>query len=258
MNLKDTVVLVTGSGSGIGRKTSLVCAEYGATVIALDINEEAAKLTEKMIIDADGTAMAAKADITDRVQVHTVIEDVIARFKKIDVLVNNAGSTRLGTMVDLEDSTYDFIINLNMKGPFIMSTEVAKVMIPRRSGRIINITSYCAVRGEFANAPYCMAKAGIKMMTQVQALELGQYGISAVAIAPGDTNTELLQDAFRKRAELEGKTIEEVYAAAGKKVPMGRVGEPEDIAELAAFMCSEKSQFVNGSHILATGGYVMA
>ena len=96
------------------------------------------------------------------------------------------------------------------------------------------------------------------MMTQVQALELGQYGISAVAIAPGDTNTELLQDAFRKRAELEGKTIEEVYAAAGKKVPLGRVGEPEDIAELAAFMCSEKSQFVNGSHILATGGYVMA
>lgn len=173
-------------------------------------------------------------------------------------MVNNAGSTRLGTMVDLEDSTYDFIINLNMKGPFIMSTEVAKVMIPRRSGRIINITSYCAVRGEFANAPYCMAKAGIKMMTQVQALELGQYGISAVAIAPGDTNTELLQDAFRKRAELEGKTIEEVYAAAGKKVPMGRVGEPEDIAELAAFMCSEKSQFVNGSHILATGEYVMA
>ncbi len=159
--------------------------QYGATVIALDINEEAAKLTEKMIIDADGTAMAAKADITDRVQVHTVIEDVIARFKKIDVLVNNAGSTRLGTMVDLEDSTYDFIINLNMKGPFIMSTEVAKVMIPRRSGRIINITSYCAVRGEFANAPYCMAKAGIKMMTQVQALELGQYGISAVAVARG-------------------------------------------------------------------------
>ncbi len=188
----------------------MVCAEYGATVIALDINEEAAKLTEKMIIDADGTAMAAKADITDRVQVHTVIADVIARFKKIDVLVNNAGSTRLGTMVDLEDSTYDFIINLNMKGPLSCLRRW-----PRYDSETFR-TNYqynvllCGKR-RIPNAPYCMAKAGIKMMTQVQALELGQYGISAVAIAPGDTNTELFARRIPQACRTGGKAPSKKY-----------------------------------------------
>ena len=258
MNLQGKIVLIIGAGSGIGKRTGIICASYGATIVALDINEEAAKKTEETVTKNGGKCIAIKADITNRAQVNAVMQEVIAKFGKLDVLVNNAGSTKLGKMIDLEDSVYDFIVNLNMKGPYIMSTEAAKVMMPNRKGRIINITSYCAVRAELANAPYCMAKAGVKMMTQVQALELGEYGISTVAIAPGDINTELLQAAAKKRAEVEGKTVEEVYQVYGSRVPLGRVGEPEDIAELAAFLCDDKSYFVNGSQILCTGGAIMA
>ena len=256
MDLNDKVILITGAGSGIGRETSLVCAEYGATIIALDINFDQAQKTEQMIRDKGGVAYAVKADITNRDQIRTAVQKIIEDLGKIDVLVNNAGSTKLSPMIELDDSTLDFIIDLNLKGPFIVSAEVAKVMIPKKKGRIINITSYCAVREEYANAPYCMAKAAVKMMTRVQALELGKYNINTVAVAPGDTNTELLKDAFERRAKLEGCSVEEIYKRKGEKVPLGRVGEPDDIAQIVAFLSDDRSYFINGSHILATGGYV--
>lgn len=258
MDLSGKVILITGAGSGIGRSSSLICAGYGAAIAALDINEAAAQKTADMIAEKGGKAIALKADITKREQVAEAVKKTVEAFGTIDVLFNNAGTTKLGTLTELDDATFDFIINLNLKGCFIVTTEVLKVMIPNRKGRIINTTSYCAVRGEYANGPYCASKAGIALLTQVMALELGQYNINAVAIAPGNMDTELLQSAFEKRSKIEGISIDEMYAEAGKKVPLGRVGKPEEIAEMVAFLSSDASYYVNGSNLLVTGGYVMS
>lgn len=257
MNLQNIVIFITGAGSGLGRSGAKICAGYGASVVVVDINGKQAQKTAADIAAAGGKAIAVQADITKREQVAAAVQTAVEAFGTIDVLYNNAGTTKLGTLTELDDATFNFIIDLNLKGTFIVTTEVLKVMIPKRKGRIINTTSYCADIGEYANGPYCAAKAGIKLLTQVEALELGKYGINAVAIAPGNMDTELLQSAFEKRSQIEGISMEEMYREAGAKVPLGRVGKPEEIGELVAFLSSEKSYYVNGSEILITGGYVM-
>jgi 3-oxoacyl-[acyl-carrier protein] reductase len=258
MNLQGKVIFITGAGSGIGRSTCYTCSKYGASIAAIDIAEEEVRETIRHITSSGGKAIGIKADVTKRPEVRRAVEQTVAEYSTIDVLFNNAGSSRFGKLAELDDETFDFIINLNLKGPFICSSEVLKVMIPRKKGRIINNTSYCALRGEVENGPYCAAKAGLSLMTQTLALELGQYNITAIAIAPGNMNTELMQRDFKKRAEMEHIPLEAVYKRCGDKVPIGRVGRPEEIAEVVAFLCDDRSSYINGNNILISGGLVMS
>lgn len=257
MNLQNKVIVITGAGSGIGRAASYSCAGQGATIVALDINQAQAEATAEHIRTNGGRAIALKTDIVDRGQVSLALDHVVNEFGRIDVLFNSAGSTRLATIDQLTDADFDFIVDLNFKGTFIMCSEVLRRMIPNHAGRIINCASYCGVREEYANSAYCAAKSAVIMMTKVIALEMGQHNISAVSLSPGNIDTELLQSAFNTRAAIEGVDVAALYQRAGEKVPLGRVGTPGEIGEVVAFLSSDIAHYINGENIMMTGGYVM-
>jgi len=256
-DLKEKIMIVAGGGSGIGRAASILCASYGAAVAVLDINLDAAKATAEMIRNAHGRVLAIHCDITKRGDVDQALAQVIAEWGKVGVLFNSVGLTRLATVDEISDDDFDFIVGVNLKGAFVISSAVIRHMKETGGGRIINCASYCGVREEYGNAAYCAAKAGLIMMTRVMALEMGVHNITAVAISPGDIKTELLDSAFQRRAAMEGKSVDAIYARAAARVPVRRLGTVDDIANLVAFLSSDMSSFISGENIMMTGGYVM-
>lgn len=196
MNLKDKVIFVTGAGNGIGKASCLVCGGYGAKIVAVDINEEAIQKTAEEIKQAGGEAIAVSADVRDRASVKKAVDAAVAAYGRIDVLYNSAGVVRPELFHEISDELFDFVMDINLKGTFIVSSEVVKVMIPQNKGRIINTSSISGSRAEVAGGVYCTSKAAVSMMTQVMALELGKYNISAVAVCPGHIDTTLLRNAF--------------------------------------------------------------
>jgi NAD(P)-dependent dehydrogenase (short-subunit alcohol dehydrogenase family) len=256
-DLTHKTVVVAGGGRGIGRAASLRCASYGATVAVLDIDQQAAQGTVDDILAGNGKASALRCDITSRANVREVIDHIAKRCDRIDVLFNSVGLTRLGTIDEISDEDFDFVLDVNLKGAFVISSEIVKRMKATGGGRIIHCASYCGVKEEYANAAYCAAKAGLIMLTRVMALEMGEHNISAVAISPGNIETELLDQAFRRRAEMENVDVSEIYERAAKRVPLRRLGTVDDIANLVAFLSSDASFYINGENIMMTGGYVM-
>ena len=258
MRLQEKVVFITGAAGGIGKAAALICAGYGAKVAVVDLNEEAVAQTAKEICDAGGEAIACKVDVTKRDMVKAAVDMTIKKYGKIDCLFNNAGVVKSCYLVECSDEEYDFIMDINAKGSFIVATEVAKAMIPNRKGRIISTSSISALREESTNGAYCISKAAVSMMTRVLALELGQYNISAVAICPGHINTGLLRDSFVQRGGAEGKSVDEFYEEMEGTIALGRLAEPEEVGEFVAFLCDDRSAYIDGNSILFAGGKVMA
>lgn len=258
MNLKDKVVFITGAASGIGKATCLVCAKYGAKIVALDLREDAVLKVADEISQSGGTAIGVVADVTKRDTIKKAINIAIDKFGRIDCLFNNAGVVKSCLLVECSDEEYDFTMDINAKGAFIVATEVAKVMIPNRKGRIVSTSSISALKEEYTNGTYCMSKAAISMMTRVLALELGEYNISAVAICPGHVNTELLRGSFIGRAASEGKEVEEFYKEMEGTIALNRLAEPEEVAEFVAFLFDDRSAYIDGNSILFAGGKLMA
>lgn len=257
MKLSDKVIMITGAASGIGKATSLVCSGYGAKIVAVDMNEAALVEVVKEIEENGGEAIAAVANVTDRKSVKQAVKDAIAAFGKIDCLFNNAGVVRPQLLVDCTDEEYDFTMNINAKGSFIVATEVAKQMIPNKKGRIINASSIAALKEEYGNGLYNMSKAAVSMLTKVLAAELGEYNISTVAICPGHIDTDLLRKAFTERGAAENKNVDEFYKEMEDTITLGRLGTPEEVGELVAFLCDDRSAYMDGNSILFCGGKLM-
>lgn len=258
MRLTDKVLFITGAAGGIGKAAAKVCASYGAKIAVVDLNEDAVKETAREIREAGGEAIALRANVTDRASVKAAVDAAIKAYGKIDGLFNNAGVVKSCLLVECSDDEYDFTMNINAKGSFIVATEVAKVMIPRRSGRIVSTSSISALKEESTNGVYCMSKAAISMMTRVLALELGQYNISAVAICPGHINTGLLRGSFIQRGAAEGKSVEQFYSEMESTIALGRLAEPEEVGEFVAFLFDDRSAYIDGNSILFAGGKLMA
>lgn len=258
MKLQEKVIFITGAAGGIGKATAKICAGYGAKVMVVDLNEEAVKQTASEINESGGEAISCKVDVTQRATVKAAVERAIEKWGKIDCLFNNAGVVKSCFLVECSDQEYDFTMDINAKGSFIVATEVAKAMIPNKKGRIISTSSISALREEATNGIYCMSKACISMMTRVLALELGQYGISAVAICPGHINTGLLRNSFIQRGAAEGKSVDEFYKEMEDTIALGRLAEPEEVGEFVAFLCDDRSAYIDGNSILFAGGKVMA
>lgn len=241
--------IVTGAARGIGAATAQRLAQDGFAVAVLDLDEGSAKGTVEAIESAGGRALAVGADVSDAAQVEAAVERVVAELGPPTVLVNNAGVTRDNMLFKMTESDWDMVMNVHLRGAFLMSKAAQKHMIDATWGRIVNLSSVSAL-GNRGQANYSTAKAGLQGFTKTLAIELGKFGVTANAIAPGFIQTEMT----RATAERVGIAFDDFIAFAAKEIPVQRVGQPEDIAHLVSFLVSEGAGFVSGQVIYAAGG----
>ncbi|MFA8437537.1 3-oxoacyl-[acyl-carrier-protein] reductase [Pueribacillus sp. YX66] len=245
--LKNKVALVTGASRGIGRAIALKLAEKGAKVaVNYAGREDAASETVNMIKQSGGDAFAIKANVANGEEVQQMVKQVIEMFGALDILVNNAGITRDNLIMRMKEADWDDVISTNLKGVFNCTKAVTRQMMKQRKGRIINISSIVGVSGNPGQANYVAAKAGVIGLTKSAAKELASRSITVNAIAPGFIETEMTD-------ELADSLKEEML----KQIPLAEFGQPEDIANVVAFLASDESKYMTGQTIHVDGGMVM-
>ena len=252
MRMQDKVVLVTGGAAGIGRATALRFAAEGAAVVICDLNQTAGQATAA---ELGPQAAFYKVNVTDQAEVRQWVAAVIDRYGRIDVLVNNAGIVRDGQLVKFKDGElagqmsevdFDLVVGVNLKGVFNCAQAVAPAMIKQGGGVILNASSVVGLDGNFGQTNYVATKAAVVGMTKVWARELGKYGIRVNAVAPGFTATEILS-----------AMPEKVIAGMKARTPLGRMGQPEDIANAYLFLASDEASFITGETLRVDGGLVV-
>jgi 3-oxoacyl-[acyl-carrier protein] reductase len=243
------VAIVTGAARGIGAATAVRLAQDGFAVAVLDLDEAAAKGTVEAIEAAGGRALAVGADVSDAEQVETAVNRVAAELGAPTVLVNNAGVLRDNMLFKMSDSDWDIVMNVHLRGAFLMTRAVQKHMIEAKWGRIVSMSSVSAL-GNRGQANYSTAKAGLQGFTKTVAIELGKFGVTANAIAPGFIQTEMT----KSTADRMGIPFDDFIKGAAAQIPVARVGQPEDIAHLVSFLVSEGAGFVSGQVVYAAGG----
>jgi 3-oxoacyl-[acyl-carrier protein] reductase len=242
LDLEGKVALVTGGGRGIGRAIALGLASQGAAIAIADINTADAESVLESVKDPGVIGLAVKADISSTTDLKKMMKTVMDRFGKIDILINNAGVTQKVEIEDLTESDWDRVVDINLKGTFFCSQLVFGEMKKRRYGKIVNIASVAGERGgRFAGVNYSSSKAGIIVMTKCFALSGGPYGINVNAIAPG-----LISSEMSKQLDF-----------AVSEIPLGRLGTPEEVADLAVFLSTERSRYITGTTIDINGGIFM-
>lgn len=245
----NRVALITGASRGIGKAIAERFAAEGAAVVLVDINENVLMDTVNHFIEKGYKATGIKADVSDSAQANTAVEKAVNTYGKLDILVNNAGVLRDNLLFKMTDNDWDTVMNVHLKGSFNFTRAVQQVMVENRYGRIINISSTSAL-GNRGQANYATAKAGLQGFTKTLAIELGKYGITANAVAPGFIETDMT----RATAERIGVSFEELIHHSVKEIPVGRTGKPEDIANAVLFYAMEESSFINGQVLYVAGG----
>jgi 3-oxoacyl-[acyl-carrier protein] reductase len=243
------VAIVTGAARGIGAATAQRLAQDGFAVAVLDLDEGSAKGTVEAIESAGGRAIAVGADVSDPAAVEAAVSRVAEELGPPVVLVNNAGVTRDNMLFKMTESDWDTVMNVHLRGAFLMTRATQKYMTEAKFGRIVSLSSVSAL-GNRGQANYSTAKAGLQGFTKTVAIELGKFGVTANAIAPGFIETEMT----RATAERMGIAMDDFIKAAASQIPVARVGQPEDIAHLVSFLVSEGAGFVSGQVIYAAGG----
>ncbi len=243
----DRVVVVTGAARGIGAATAKRFADEGATVAILDLEQGAAAATAEGLSATKAIGVACNVADTDSVE--AAVAQVVEQLGKVDVLVNNAGVTRDNLLFKMTDDDWDTVMNVHLRGSFLMTRAVQKHMVAAKYGKILNLSSVSAL-GNRGQANYSAAKMGLQGFTRTLALELGPFGINANAIAPGFIVTDMTDDTARR----VGVEPEDFRKAAAERNPVRRVGYPEDIAAAAAFLCSDEASYITGQTLYVDGG----
>ena len=243
------VAIVTGAARGIGAATAIKLAQDGFAVAVLDLDESTCKDTVEQITGSGGRAIGVGADVANGEQVAAAVDRIAAELGPPVVLVNNAGVIRDNLLFKMTDDDWDTVLGVHLKGAFLMSRAVQAHMTAQKWGRIVNLSSVSAL-GNRGQANYSAAKAGLQGFTKTLAIELGKFGVTANAIAPGFIQTEMT----KATAERMGIPFEDFIAFAAKEIPVQRVGQPEDIAHLVSFFVSEGAGFVSGQVVYAAGG----
>jgi NAD(P)-dependent dehydrogenase (short-subunit alcohol dehydrogenase family) len=244
-DLADKTAIITGGGSGIGRRTALAFAEYGAKSIIADIDEKAANLVASEINTRGGRAIALHVDITQPGKVQQMVNAAVDSFGRIDILFNNAGISIRGPAESFSLEDWNRVIAVNLTGMFLCAQTAGKVMIRQGAGKIINTASVSAQLGHPGNLAYAAAKHGVVGMTKVMAVEWAKYGITVNCIGPGVIKTALTMKALQDPNK---------YQDLVSKVPMGRLGDPEDIIGAVIFLASPASNYMTGQTIYIEGG----
>jgi 2-hydroxycyclohexanecarboxyl-CoA dehydrogenase len=253
MKLRGKTALVTGGGRGIGRAIALGLAQEGAQVAVLDILADNAAAVVREIEATGVKALALPADLTKRAQVDRAIADTLAQFGQIDILVNNAGWDRMEMFLDSEEETWDKIIAINFKGILYVCKAALPSMVARGQGKVISIASDAGRAGSTGEAVYAGTKGAIIAFSKTLAREMARHKITVNVVCPGLTETPLLQG-IREQSPKTEKVIEAVTRA----IPLGRVGQPEDIAGAVVYLASPAADFVTGQTLSVSGGLTMA
>ncbi|GAA0479995.1 3-oxoacyl-ACP reductase FabG [Salinibacillus aidingensis] len=243
------VAFVTGGSRGIGKGVAKRFAEDGAKVAIIDVNEEALNETQAEFKEQGYDIYVKKANVVHSDEVESAMEEVVSQFGSLDILVNNAGVIRDNMLFKMTDSDWEQVMDVHLKGSFNAARAAQKYMVKQKYGRIINTSSTSAL-GNRGQVNYSTAKAGLQGFTKTLAIELGKFGITANAVAPGFIETDMT----KATAERIGISFEDLVQASVSQIPVGRSGKPEDIANAVAFFADEKSSFVNGQVIYVAGG----
>jgi 3-oxoacyl-[acyl-carrier protein] reductase len=243
MRLADKVSIITGAGSGIGQATAYKFAHEGAKVAVCDINAASAQKVAKEITDCGGEALAFHVDVTDKDSIAKMVEGVMARWGRIDTLVNNAGIVQDAQLKKMTEDQFDQVIDVNLKGVYNCTKAVVDIMLAQHSGCILNASSIVGLHGNFGQTNYAATKFAVIGMMKTWARELGKKGIRSNAICPGFIETPILRS-----------MPEKIIAMMEEKVPMGRLGRPEEIANAYAWLASDEASYINGAVIEVSGG----
>lgn len=257
MKLAGKVALVTGAGQGIGRAIALFLAREGVDVAVNDI--EAPGLNEVVAeIEALGRrSLALLADVSSSQQVTEMFERLLAVFERLDILVNNAGIGPIHSILDCTEAEWSRVFDVNVKGVFLCAKTAAPYMIAQGGGKIINAASVAGIRAAAYFVPYCASKAAVILLTQGLALELAPFGITVNAYAPGIIDTAMSAHTSQMLTRYLGLTPEEIISQRLARIPLGRLGEPAEVAALVGFLASEDSSYITGQCIPVGGGLVM-
>ncbi|GAA2654042.1 3-oxoacyl-ACP reductase FabG [Streptomyces lunalinharesii] len=246
---EQRVAIVTGAARGIGAATAVRLAAEGRAVAVLDLDEAACKDTVEKITAAGGKALAVGCDVSDSDQVAAAVERVATELGAPTLLVNNAGVLRDNLLFKMTDTDWDTVMNVHLRGAFLMSRACQKHMVDAKFGRIVNLSSSSAL-GNRGQVNYSAAKAGLQGFTKTLAIELGKFGVTANAVAPGFIATDMTA----ATAERVGMDFEDFKTAAATQIPVQRVGNPDDIANAVAFFTGEAAGFVSGQVLYVAGG----
>ncbi|MFZ1578558.1 MAG: 3-oxoacyl-ACP reductase FabG [Nostocoides sp.] len=249
MSSTPRVAIVTGAARGIGAATAQRLASDGYAVAVLDLSEPDCAATVSAITDAGGQALAVGVDVSDEEQVAAGVARVAAELGPPVVLVNNAGIIRDNLIFKMSSADWDAVMGVHLRGAFLMSRACQAFMTQAQFGRIVNLSSSSA-QGNRGQANYSAAKAGLQGFTKTLAIELGRFGVTANAVAPGFIQTEMTA----ATAARIGMSFEDFLAAAATQIPVQRVGQPQDIAAMISFLCSPEAGFVSGQVIYVAGG----
>ncbi|MCC6868663.1 MAG: 3-oxoacyl-ACP reductase FabG [Burkholderiales bacterium] len=243
MRLESKVSIITGAGQGIGQATALKFAKEGAKVAVCDINMEKVAETVRLLKEMGGEAIGFKVDVTDKDSIAAMIQGVMAKWGRIDTLVNNAGIVQDAQFKKMSEDQFDRVIDVNLKGVYNCTKAVVDIMLQQNSGVILNASSIVGIYGNFGQTNYAATKFGVIGMVKTWARELGRKGIRANAICPGFVETPIL-----------ATMPEKVVRMMEDRVPMGRLARPEEIANTYAWLASDEASYINGAVIEVSGG----
>jgi len=246
MKLQGKVAAITGGARGIGHSTAVKFAAEGAKVAVCDINPELMQETLKEIRSGGGEADGYQVDVTNKEQIAAMVKGVMAKWGRIDCVVNNAGIVMDAQLKNMTDMQFDTVIDINLKGVYNCTRAVVDIMIAQQSGVILTTSSIVGLYGNFGQTNYAASKFAVIGMTKTWARELGRKGIRANAVCPGFISTPILS-----------KMPEDVLQAMAKKVPNGRLGKPEEVANVFAFLASDEASYINGAVISVDGGMTL-
>ncbi|MAM64675.1 MAG: beta-ketoacyl-ACP reductase [Candidatus Marinimicrobia bacterium] len=246
MDLSDKIALVTGASRGIGQSISMILAQNGAHVVCVSRNINDVQSVADKITHQKFNASAVSCDISDSNNVTELVKDIIEKHGRIDILINNAGITRDNLLMRMSEDDWNEVINVNLKAAFTAIKAASRSMIKQRSGRIINISSVVGLIGNAGQVNYAASKAGLIGMTKSVAREFASRGITANCIAPGYVETQMTN-----------KLTDEVKSSLNEQIPLGRIGNVEDIAYAVAFLASDEASYITGQTLAVDGGIVM-